>query len=244
MSQPLFVLSFAAAFGVAIAALIARLARVNSRAARAVALAAVTAIVGVTALAIFGSRLRVNFTPSMPLGIYRLETLPATGVVRGMVVAVCAPADAADLGRRRGYLSTGRCPHDTELLLKIVAGVPGDDVAVSAEGVAVNRCSLPDSRPIASDRAGRRMRPWPWGDYHLGRGEVWLYAGNPRSWDSRYWGPAPLADVRARAVPLLVASSASLWDERGSRAAVRGASLAREWADQVGESDGLPNISS
>ena len=216
MTQPLLVLSFAAAFGTAITALIARLACVNSRAARAVALAAVTAIVGVTALAIFGSRLRVNFTPSMPLGIYRLEPLSATGVARGMIVAVCAPDDAADLGRRRGYLSTGPCPHDTELLLKIVAGVPGDDVAVSAEGVAVNGCSLPDSRPIASDRASRRMRPWPRGDYHLGRGEVWLYAGNPRSWDSRYWGPAPLVDVQARVAPLLVApASAGAACQRG-----------------------------
>ena len=58
----------------------------------------------------------------MPLGIYRLEPLPAAGVVRGMVVAVCAPDDAAELGRRRGYLATGPCPHDSELLLKVVAG--------------------------------------------------------------------------------------------------------------------------
>lgn len=205
MSQPLFVLSFAAAFGAAIATLIARLARVNGRAVRAVVLAAVAAIVGASAVAIIGSRLRVNFTPSMPVGIYRLEPLPAAGVVRGMVVAVCAPDDAADLGRRRGYVSTGPCPHDSELLLKVVAGVPGDDVVVSGHGVVVNGCLLPDSRPIAKDRAGHRTSLWSRGDYHHGRGEVWLYAENPRSWDSRYWGPVPLTLVQARASPLLVA---------------------------------------
>jgi conjugative transfer signal peptidase TraF len=157
------------------------------------------------AFATFGSRLRVNFTASMPLGIYRLEPLRNSDVARGMIVAVCAPGEAADLGRLRGYLSTGPCPDDTEPLLKVAAGVPGDHVAVSAEGVAVNGCLLPDSRPIALDRAGRRVPPWPRGDYRLGQGQVWLYGSNPRSWDSRYWGPGAARDIIARAVPILVA---------------------------------------
>jgi len=164
-------------------------------------------MVGACALASFGSKLRVNFTPSMPLGIYRLKPLPTSGVARGMVVAVCAPDAAADLGRRRGYLSSGPCPHDTEQLLKVVAGVPGDHVAVSPDGVAVNGCPLPDSRPIALDRAGRRLSPWPRSDDHLGWGQVWLYAGNSRSWDSRYWGPGALGDIIARAIPVLVVPS-------------------------------------
>ncbi len=94
-----------------------------------------------------------------------------------------------------------------ESLLKVVAGVPGDDVAVSVDGVAVNGCLLPDSRPNARDRVGRRISPWPRGDYRLGWGKVWLYAGNPRSWDSRYWGPGFLRDVMAKAAPLFVAPS-------------------------------------
>jgi|HubBroStandDraft_1064217.scaffolds.fasta_scaffold385415_2 conjugative transfer signal peptidase TraF len=206
MSQPVFVLSFAAVCS-AIAALIARLTLLEGRAARAVALAAAAAMVGAGAYAIFGSGLRVNFTPSMPLGIYQLEPLPTSGVARGVIVAVCAPDEAAGLGRNRGYLSSGPCPHDTEQLLKVVAGVPGDNVAVSAEGVAVNGCLLPDSQPIALDRAGRRISHWPRGDFRLGQGQVWLYASNPRSWDSRYWGPAPVAGLLAMAVPLLAAPS-------------------------------------
>jgi len=207
MSQPVLVLSFAALCSAAIAALIARLAFVEGRAARAVALAAATVMLGAGTYTIFGSGLRVNFTPSMPLGIYRLEPLPTSGVTRGMVVAVCAPEAAADLGRRRGYLSSGPCPHDTEALLKVVAGVPGDDVAVSTEGMAINGCLLPDSRPIALDSAGRRVLPGPRGDFHLRGGQLWLYAGNPRSWDSRYWGPGAVGDIIARAFPILVAPS-------------------------------------
>jgi conjugative transfer signal peptidase TraF len=205
MGQPVLVLSLAAVFSAAMVAVIARFAAVSGRIARAVALAAITTTVVAISSVAFGSRLRINFTPSMPLGIYRLEPLPAGGVAREMFVAVCAPDAAADLGGRRGYLATGPCPHDTEPLLKIIAGVPGDDVAVAADGVAVDGCLLPDSRPIALDRVGRRMLPWPWGDYRVGRGQVWLYAGNPRSWDSRYWGPGAETAIVARAVPLLVA---------------------------------------
>jgi hypothetical protein len=46
--------------------------------------------------------LRFNFTSSMAVGIYRLVPLPKNGVRRGMLVAACAPPDAAELGRRRG----------------------------------------------------------------------------------------------------------------------------------------------
>jgi conjugative transfer signal peptidase TraF len=166
------------------------------------------AFVGVIVLilhAIAALDLRFNFTPSMPLGIYRLTPLSKSGVERGSFVAACAPPVAAELGRRRGYLSTGGCPAAAEPLLKVVAAVAGDSVTVSASGVAVNECLLPHSRALSHDTAGRRLSPWPQGHFQLGRGELWLYAPTDRSWDSRYWGPASLADISARAVPVLAA---------------------------------------
>ena len=211
----MFVLSIALVFSAIMTALIARFVSVYARRARVVALTATAATIVAAAIAIFGGDLRVNFTPSMPLGIYRLEPLPTSGVERGIFVAVCAPPDAADLGRRRGYLSSGPCPRDTEPLLKAVAGVPGDDIAVSAQGVAVNGCLLLGSHPVASDRAGRRLSPWPRGEYHLVKGQIWLNADNDRSWDSRYWGPAPVADVMARAVPFVVAAFHSASGQSG-----------------------------
>ena len=148
--------------------------------------------------------LHFNFTPSMPLGIYRLTPIPKGGIQRGMFVVVCAPLVAAELGRRRGYLAAGRCLTETEPLLKVVAAVAGDAVAVSADGVAVNGCLSPHSRALSHDAAGRPLSPWPQGHFQLRGGQLWLYADNDRSWDSRYWGPAQTADVRARALPLLV----------------------------------------
>lgn len=150
--------------------------------------------------------LRFNFTPSMPLGIYRLVPTPTNGeLLRGTFVAACAPRIAAELGSRRGYLAAGRCAAGTELLLKTIVAVSGDDVTISGNGVSVNGCALPHSRQLGFDVARRRLPRWPTGRYHLRRGQLWLYAANDRSWDSRYWGPAAATDVRARAVPWFTA---------------------------------------
>jgi conjugative transfer signal peptidase TraF len=154
--------------------------------------------------------LRFNFTPSMPLGIYRLTPLSKNGVERGSFVAVCVPPVAVELGRRRGYLAAGPCPTGVEPLLKAVAAVAGDSVTVSANGVAVNGCLLPHSRALSRDTAGRRLSPWPHVHFQLRGSKLWLYAANDRSWDSRYWGPTPMGDVLARAVGLLVIPSAAL----------------------------------
>lgn len=203
MSQSVLVLTLALAFGAIAAVGIAMRTAAATRAIRALVILTIAVASAAVAYASFASGLRVNLTPSMPIGIYRLEHLPPGGVERGDIVAVCAPTDAARLGRRRGYLSDGPCPSHTELLLKAVAGVAGDGVTVM-RGVDVDGCLLPDSVPVAFDRAGRRLESWPAGSYRLGRGQVWLYADNHRSWDSRYWGPADTADIRARALPLLV----------------------------------------
>jgi conjugative transfer signal peptidase TraF len=206
MSQSELILALTLTFGALASAWIARIGSAKTLSTRAFVLA-VPAVTIVAMFAIFGSDLRVNFTTSMPLGIYRLEALPSNGFARGMFVVTCAPAAAAAVGRDRGYLARGPCSGDTEPLLKVVAGVPGDEVTVSTPGVAVNGCVLPNSAPLAFDRSDRPLKAWPLGRYHLAPNQLWLYADNPRSWDSRYWGPAAAASILARAVPLLVLPS-------------------------------------
>ena len=153
---------------------------------------------------IAASGLRVNFTPSVPMGLYRLTSIPTTGVSRGMLVAACPPPDAAELGRRRGYVAVGPCPENVEPLLKTVVAVEGDVVAVSSRGVAVNNCFLPDSAPLSTDRMGRPLTPWSAIVYRLRRGQAWLYGDNVRSWDSRYWGPVATPTLLSTALPLFV----------------------------------------
>ena len=222
MTQSVFVLAFALASAVVGAALVTCSISMKMRRLRIFWLCVFVGVIVLMVYAIAAIDLHFNFTPSMPLGIYRLTPLSNSGVQRGMYVALCAPPVAAELGRRRGYVAAGRCPTATEPLLKIVVGVAGDSVTVSANGVAVNGCLLPHSRALSRDAAGRRLLPWPEGHFQLQRGELWLYASNDRSWDSRYWGPTPVKEVLGGAIGLLLIPGAPLEErEAGCRAAPR-----------------------
>jgi conjugative transfer signal peptidase TraF len=226
MTQSVLVLLFALASGLLGAAVIADSTFSKTQRLRVLRLCLIIAVVVGIAYAIVALDLRCNFTPSMPLGIYRLAPVPKSGVQRGMLLAVCAPRDVANLGRRRGYLGIGPCSPDAEPLLKVVAAVPGDLVTVSANGVAVDGCPLPHSRPLALDSGGRRLSGWRHGQFQLRRGQLWLYASNNRSWDSRYWGPASATAIVARAIPLLTLSGKSghVGCPNARRKASRGAS--------------------
>jgi conjugative transfer signal peptidase TraF len=153
---------------------------------------------------IAGAGLRLNASASIPPGIYRFTGISPHEIRRGMLVAVCAPSGAAQLGRRRGYVSSGECAENSEPLLKTVAAVAGDDIAISPSGVSVNGRLLRDSKPLAFDHAGRPLVSWPPGHFRTSRGAIWLHADHERSWDSRYWGPVPARNVLAKAVPVLV----------------------------------------
>ena len=87
--------------------------------------------------------------------------------------------------------------------LKRVAALPGDTVAVEPEGVIVNGVLWPASMPLTHDSSGCQIRHYPFGVYRVRRAEVWLLSNNSRGWDSRYYGPLPLANVLASAEPLL-----------------------------------------
>ena len=141
------------------------------------------------------SVVRLNISPSAPLGLYRMVDQPA---VRGVLVAACVPPAATRLARERGYLAWGSCPGDTQPVLKRIGAVPGDLVDLELDGIAVNGTRLPDSAPAASDSRGRPLPHAPWGHTVVAPREVWLIGvETTRSWDSRYFGPVPVDHVRA-----------------------------------------------
>jgi conjugative transfer signal peptidase TraF len=160
-----------------------------------------------SALVVVKSGLRFNATASMPMGLYRILKSDPQAIRPGSVVAVCAPAVAAKVGRRRGYLSAGPCSDDSELLLKNVVAIAGDDVMFTPDGLSVNGCRLPNSRPLAVDRSSRPVVHWPFGRGRIPESNIWLYSDNERSWDSRYWGPVAVQNVVATAVPFLITGS-------------------------------------
>ena len=141
------------------------------------------------------SVVRLNVSPSVPVGLYRTVDEP---VARGVLVVACVPPAAARLARERGYLGEGSCPGGTQAVLKRVGALPGDLVGLEPSGVVVNGTRLPDSAPAVSDSRGRPLPHAPWGRTVVAPGEVWLIGvETTRSWDSRYFGPVPLDYVHA-----------------------------------------------
>ncbi len=154
----------------------------------------------VLAVAGWAAGVRINYTSSIPRGLYLASAFDPAGARRGDLVVACPSAEAAEaLGR---YLARGPCPGGTVELGKPLAGLPGDTVVVDSASVRVGGRVLPDSTPLFRDRSGRPLRP-ALGRHVLGEGEYWLHAGRvPTSVDSRYIGP--VRDVRERLRPLLV----------------------------------------
>ena len=86
---------------------------------------------------------------------------------------------------------------DANLRLKVCHAAPygGGEVKCEDVGVAMRQDSL-----------GRPLTPWVPANHHytLRENELWVYAPNPRSLDSRYYGPIVTSAVNGKAAPLLL----------------------------------------
>jgi conjugative transfer signal peptidase TraF len=121
------------------------------------------------------------------------------------LVAACLPIAIAQKGLARGYLRTGACAGNAEPVGKIVGALPGDIVESEPVWVAVNGARFARSRVATHDSAHRPLPHVAWGSHRLGAGQVWLFGFNDRrSWDSRYFGPIPLANVSGEIEPVFV----------------------------------------
>ena len=76
---------------------------------------------------------RINSTPSLPEGLWKVTALSGP-VQRGQIVSIY-PTDTATfkMALSRHYLSWGLCPGGYTSLLKPIAAIPGDCVAISGE---------------------------------------------------------------------------------------------------------------
>jgi conjugative transfer signal peptidase TraF len=143
--------------------------------------------------------LRINCSPSLPLGLYR-----ATIDSRAALIEFCPLEPYGTFATGRGYRSPGNCPDGAGPLMKPVIARAGDIVEVSARGIAVNGLILPNTAPKTKDSQGRDMKPWPFGRYPVPSGFVWVASSyNPWSFDSRYFGPIPVGIIRDRLKPFL-----------------------------------------
>ncbi|MGE4411074.1 MAG: conjugative transfer signal peptidase TraF [Sphingobium sp.] len=167
----------------------------------AVAAWALAGAAGLAAAVASAAGYQLNTTASAPTGLWRVTPVEAQKIRRGNFVSICPPEiRIVEAMRVKGYLHPGDCPGtDTTPLLKPVVAIEGDSVTVSREGVSVNGVSLPHSE------ADQTMPGYPAGTYTVQPGQVWLISSyDAGSFDSRYFGPVPLALVRGQAAPVLI----------------------------------------
>lgn len=141
---------------------------------------------------------RYRTTPSLPAGIY-LRNPFARAPQAGDIVEFCLPSAPTRWALHRGYLRPGSlltsCPDGNEPLGKRVAALPGQFLEAGPLGHRLDPFGPWQDPPLRADSQGRPLSPFR----HRGPlSGYWLVGDGPGSWDSRYWGPVPAANLRAR----------------------------------------------
>jgi conjugative transfer signal peptidase TraF len=142
-------------------------------------------------LLVFGlglHRVRVNLTPSLPRGLYRLH--PVTdSLSRGSLVIIPVPASIRPFHSR--WLP----------LLKPVAGLAGDLVCRRQDTLVINGESF---GPIAATSQGQTVPTIvrEGACFTVPEGSVFLASHADRSLDSRYFGAVAIAQLTGVAVPV------------------------------------------
>ena len=140
--------------------------------------------------------LRLNLTGSLPIGLYLVSRAAPS---HGALVLICLPPAVAAFAKARGFVPRGgSCPGGVMPVGKRVLATPGDTVTVTIGGLVLNGVSVLNSGALAADRKGRPLPRLRLGRYVVGPGELWVFSSySPSSFDSRYFGPVPAAQVYA-----------------------------------------------
>lgn len=154
-----------------------------------------------TAIVVAGlAGLRVNLTPSYPLGLWRIVPKPA-GYGAGDLVFVCPPdTPIFDMALERGYLPRGLCPGGTGPLIKTIAATSGHFVELGAT-VMIDRQQVPNSQMRRTDASGRPLPTARNGA--VPPDHVFLLSDYFGSFDSRYFGSVPSSGILGLAQPVL-----------------------------------------
>jgi conjugative transfer signal peptidase TraF len=114
--------------------------------------------------------LRINGTPSFPLGFYfAIRKRPEKG---DLVFVAPPPLPLFTLAKERGYFNVAYSP--TTHLVKRLVAIAGDRVTIDSAGVEVNGIRRVNSAPRNHDGADRPLRPYVLKDHILVPDEVLL----------------------------------------------------------------------
>ena len=129
---------------------------------------------------------RLNCSPSVPRGVYRLAAV-SPPLARGTLVLLPVPP------------AVQRWHRPWQPLVKPVAAVAGDLVCTGEAGLWIAGQAYGPVYPEAGGAPLPRLQ----GCVRVPAGTVFLASPAPRSLDGRYFGMTPVATITARAIPIL-----------------------------------------
>jgi type IV secretory pathway protease TraF len=164
-------------------------------------------------------RLVFNDSTCEPIGLYRLLGSPYP-LHDGELVEVEIPGavhhPAVAEGLKYHWFPAG------QPWIKDIAAVPGQTVKLTRAGVWVGSADGKGSRFLPNSRVNRwtpghhhRIIHYPFGVYHLKRGQIWLYAPGNYAFDSSYYGPVPESQILQRAAPEWTIPGSQFWLGKG-----------------------------
>ena len=144
-------------------------------------------VLGVLVLAAVVSTrwVRLNLSPSVPRGVYRLAAV-SPPLARGTLVVLPVPRAVRHWDSR------------WQPLLKPIAALAGDLVCAQADGLWIAGQAYGPVYPEAGGAPLPRLQ----GCVRVPAGAVFLASPAPRSLDGRYFGMTPVATLTAQAVPV------------------------------------------
>ena len=137
---------------------------------------------------------RINTSPSIPKGIYKLETTNKQ-LKQGDLVEICLSDDLAQYAFERGYISKGSCSNGYAPLIKEILAIPNDYVVINKKGIKVNNVFY-NLKSQKLDHQKRALNP-----QIMNRkinGYLLVGMNSKDSWDSRYFGIIESKDIKGR----------------------------------------------
>jgi conjugative transfer signal peptidase TraF len=157
-------------------------------------LAAMTVSIGVVAWKAGGPPILINETPSEPKGFYRLVKHPQSDYRLTMYVVFPVPPELRSLVYGRHWMKEG-IP-----LLKEILGLAGDQVCVFTDRLEINGQFV--GPVFQRDSVGLPLPQHP-GCFEVQPGTFFAASQYlDKSFDGRYFGPLPLAQLQGEALPL------------------------------------------
>lgn len=151
--------------------------------------------------AFYCSGFRINLTPSLPVGIWKINE-QFTEIKKGDIVWFAPTKAIAQFGIKRNYLvETRGCENNCIPLIKQVYGLPGDTFGFDNDLIRINDHQIENAKRRQTDSQGRPMPKLS--DGRVPQDHLFVLTLNSHSFDSRYYGTIPIKNVEGTATPVL-----------------------------------------